>query len=151
MGGGGGGPATASSKTSRLISSVLDAGGSLMSIFESGLGGPANTDVYIGKDKQGNIVYVGMSDNYEGRKKQHGKRFASFDKLTTNGKVTRLQARAIETAIMTKHGSTGGTGVHSQFSGENRNRSVGPRRAAFFRAALSWGAQWVSRNHPGLH
>ena|ERR1043165_1773547 len=61
------------------------------------------------------------------------------------------QARAIETAAMTKFGSTGGSTIHAQFRGENKIRSVSPKRARFFQAAPSWGATWLAQNYSSLH
>lgn len=149
-GGGGGGPAQAS-RTSQLIANLISVGTPLINIFAEGLGGPADTHVYVGKDASGKIVYVGISNDVGRREIEHGTRFVKPLQRITTQPVTRLQARAIETAAMTKYGSTGGTMIHAQFAGQNRVRSISPKRAQFFQAALSWGSQWLAQNAPHLH
>ncbi len=146
-------PGMAKSKTGALVKACVANGLPLLNIFAQGLDGGEGVDVYVGKDKDGKIVYVGISNDPIRRGKEHGERFpGGIDVITEKtGPVTRLQARAIETAAMTRHGSTGGTNIHAQFSAQNRNRSFGPKRAHLFQAALSYGSQWLATNASHLH
>jgi predicted GIY-YIG superfamily endonuclease len=126
LGGSDGGPAMAASKTDRLIKSNIR---NLASIFENGLdAGGDSYEVYVKKDRYGNVAYVGITKSLGRRAKEHGE-----DLHSVASGLTKLQARAIETAAIERFGKS------NAYS--NKIRSISPRRRLFYEAAMAWGTK----------
>jgi len=148
LGDGGGGQAQAG--VGRIVGRAAGGAVNILSIFENAQGDAENCDVYVGRDRTGRVVYVGQTNNYPRRVAEHGRgsnQDLDIEKITTK-QVSRLQARAIETAVMTKHGSTGSINIQGQF--RNKRRGIGPKRGQVFSGALSWGSQWLEKNKADL-
>lgn len=86
-------------------------------------------DVYLAY-RNGEPVYVGISQDIAARTCRHGDRFDAFEKLTAT-KVTKDQARAIEQTIIERN---------PHF--ENQYNSISPLRD-WYHEAMDWGSRWL--------
>ncbi len=93
--------------------------------------GPADTYVYLGI-RNGEPVYVGLTNNIARRQSEHGARFVL--RPITQTPVTRLQARAIEQALIVRN---------PHF--ENIKNSISPKHS-WYDEAVSWGEAWLQAN-----
>jgi RHS repeat-associated protein len=103
------------------------------SIPESLLGGEANTYVYYGV-KDGENVYVGITNNPAKRAYQHMDRFDKLTVMNEGKPLTRNQARAIEQAS-----------ILNKPSFENKINSISPMRD-YYNEAVEWGQKWLKEN-----
>ncbi len=91
-------------------------------------GGEATTHVYLGI-RDGEAVYVGITNNVPRRQVEHGARFV-LDKLTASP-LTRGEARAIEQALIERHAGF-----------ENIRNSISASHP-YYRQAVDWGEAWL--------
>lgn len=91
-------------------------------------GGEATTHVYLGV-RNGERVYVGITNDIARRAAQHGSRFR-LQPITTLP-VTRGEARAIEQALINRNPSF-----------ENIRNSISPNHS-WYGEAVKWGEAWL--------
>jgi hypothetical protein len=94
-------------------------------------GGKADTHVYFGV-RNGEQVYVGVTNNIARRATEHGTRFRL--QPITKTPVTRGEARAIEQALINRNPAF-----------ENVRNSISPQKPWFVEAA-AWGEAWLRAN-----
>lgn len=94
-------------------------------------GGKATTHVYFGV-RNGERVYVGITNNIARRQAEHGGRFVL--KQITESPVTRGEARAIEQAIINRNPGF-----------ENVRNSISPNHS-WYGEAVEWGEAWLKAN-----
>lgn len=94
-------------------------------------GGEATTHVYFGV-RNGQRVYVGITNNLKRRQSAHGSRFVL--EQITRVPVTRGEARAIEQALIVRYPSF-----------ENINNCIDPRHS-YYQQAVVWGEAWLRRS-----
>lgn len=94
-------------------------------------GGEASVQVYSGV-RNGEPVYVGITNNVARRQVEHGERFV-VDPITTSP-VTRGEARAIEQAVKVQNPGF-----------ENIRNSINPKHS-WYDDAVNWGRQWLKNN-----
>ncbi|MGH3712308.1 MAG: GIY-YIG nuclease family protein [Micromonosporaceae bacterium] len=105
----------------------------LPSALRVGNNAKAPVHVYLGLNKSGEPIYVGITNNLKRRSAQHGARFAGG--LQAVGKpVTRGEARAIEQALIKNNpGYT------------NNINSISPNHE-YQERAIAWGEAWLRAN-----
>jgi hypothetical protein len=101
----------------------------------------AGSYVYIGYNKAGEPVYVGITKDVAKRQAQHGPRF-NIQEIPGLGRISTNQARAIETAIIERSRSLG-------LGFENMRRSIGTNNP-LYNELMPSGFQWVDNNMPWL-
>jgi RHS repeat-associated protein len=94
-------------------------------------GGPANVHVYYGV-RDGQNVYVGITNNIGRRTTQHADRFVP--RPITTDPLTRGQARAVEEALTLRNPGF-----------ENKIHSISPTHS-YYDDAVSWGQAWLRQN-----
>ncbi|WP_048141466.1 DUF2341 domain-containing protein [Methanosarcina horonobensis] len=130
-------------KSVEVVDTVADAGKAVDNVGdtlkvsdnvpESLMVGEANTYVYYGV-RDGENVYVGITNNPTKRIYQHGDRFDVLYVLNRGEPLTRKQSRAIEQAE-----------IVSNPSFENKINSISPNRD-FYDKAVEWGQNWLKGN-----
>lgn len=94
-------------------------------------GGEATTHVYFGV-RNGERVYVGITNDIARRQGEHGGRFVL--KQITESPVTRGEARAIEQALINRNPGF-----------ENIRNSISPKHS-WYGEAVDWGEAWLKAN-----
>ena len=96
--------------------------------------GQHNTRVYYGV-KNGEKVYVGITNDVARRQAEHGERFDRLIEIT-NEPLTRKQARAIEQVLIEEN---------PQFT--NKINSISSKKK-WYEEAITWGQKWLdNHNH----
>jgi hypothetical protein len=91
-------------------------------------GGEATSHVYFGV-RNGERVYVGITNNIARRQTEHGARFVL--ERVTQSPVTRGEARAIEQALINRNPGF-----------ENIRNSISPNHS-WYGEAVEWGEAWL--------
>ncbi|WP_440948224.1 DUF2341 domain-containing protein [Methanosarcina sp. T3] len=121
--------AEATVEAEKVVSNVVDTLKASDNVPESLMAGEANTYVYYGV-RDGDNVYVGITNNLEIRKIQHQARFEEL--IALNDKpLTRKQARAVEQAEIVNNPAF-----------ENKINSISSSRD-FYDEAVEWGQNWL--------
>lgn len=97
--------------------------------------------MYLGKDKAGIISYVGITNDIGRRGSEHK---GLYDIYAVTGKITRLQALAIETSLILGARASG-------YKLNNKILSIAERNP-IFKAAFDWvsreGRQLITESIP---
>jgi hypothetical protein len=112
---------------------VAEATAPLPEALTVGKNAERGVDVYMGI-RNGEKVYVGISNNVVRRADQHIKRYSTLQVITKRGPLTRGEARAIEQYFKT---------LNPNF--DNIRNSISPRHE-WYQQAMDWAAQWVKNN-----
>ena len=104
------------------------AGGAARALPSALRGGEATTHVYFGV-RNGERVYVGITNDIARRAAEHGSRFR-LQPITTSP-VTRGEARAIEQALINRNPGF-----------ENIRNSISPNHS-WYGEAVEWGEAWL--------
>lgn len=100
------------------------------------------THVYFGV-QGGTKKYVGIAIDVGSRELQHGSRFQQLLPITRVA-IPRSHARAIEQALILRHGHISRSGrVVGQGEFLNLINSIGPGREPLFQDAVEWGQKWL--------
>lgn len=100
-------------------------------------GGKANTVVYYGFTKDGELAYVGITNNFERRKRQWSD---TYNIRQQTPLLTRGEARAVEEALILNGGFAADGGRLA-----NKIHSISPQHP-YYEEAKQWGEQWCLDN-----